>query len=73
MTRRNFLDLLVSPLRLVQAMLEPQPEPEDKRDVHTEHCCLIHGCKYAYEDCTVVSEEKVQSYPCEWCDDEEWQ
>ena len=25
------------------------------RDVHTEHCCVDHGCKYNSDDCTVVS------------------
>jgi len=44
------------------------------KDVHTEHCCAIHGCKYGKdEECTVVIEAKkqnyVQSYPCESCGD----
>lgn len=38
------------------------------RDVHTEHCCVIHGCKYSNDDCTVASEEKIQSFPCETCE-----
>jgi hypothetical protein len=42
------------------------PEPEHKRDVHTEHCCSIHGCKY-FKDCSVTSGEKRQSGPCETC------
>lgn len=41
-------------------------------DVHTEHCCLVCGCKYGddYKDedgfiaCSVVSKRKKQSYPC---------
>lgn len=37
------------------------------KDVHTEHCCLKHGCKYGDNDCTVVLGFKKQSYPCEWC------
>lgn len=37
-------------------------------DVHTEHCCKIHGCKYGDKDCTVVNELKIQSFPCESCD-----
>ena len=36
-------------------------------DVHTEHCCVIHGCKYGDEDCTVTTGELKQSYPCEFC------
>ena len=37
------------------------------KDVHTEHCCIYHGCKYGYEMCSVVLGVKVQSYPCEKC------
>lgn len=40
------------------------------RDVHTEHCCDIHGCKYGDPKCTVVSGEKAQSYLCEACEEE---
>jgi|14BtaG_2_1085337.scaffolds.fasta_scaffold00006_36 hypothetical protein len=35
--------------------------------VHTEHCCVIHGCKYRDEDCTVVTYQKRQSFLCEDC------
>lgn len=43
------------------------------KDVHTEHCCIRHGCKYAWQQstkphCTVKSGEKPQSYMCEMCD-----
>lgn len=42
------------------------------KDVHTEHCCAIHGCKYTYgpEDnvCTVLNGAKEQSFPCEMCE-----
>ena len=43
-------------------------------DVHTEHCCLVHGCKYgnAYK-CTVMSCREKQSYPCEDCIEEKAQ
>lgn len=40
-------------------------------DVHTEHCCSKHGCKYngpGITDCTVMMGYLPQSYPCEWCD-----
>lgn len=33
-----------------------------ERDVHTEHCCAEHGCKYSDKTCTVVSRQKVQSF-----------
>jgi len=41
-------------------------------DVHTEHCCAIHGCKYGDDDdCTVMIAAKnkvyIQSFPCETC------
>lgn len=42
-----------------------------RKDVHTEHCCLIHGCKYADEDCTVTTGKLQQSYTCESCDYED--
>lgn len=39
------------------------------KDVHTEHCCIVHGCKYGEEDtCTVVTKEHPQSYRCERCE-----
>lgn len=38
------------------------------RDVHTEHCCVQHGCKYGKEDCTVMTGKKVQSRLCELCE-----
>jgi|15BtaG_2_1085339.scaffolds.fasta_scaffold06105_4 hypothetical protein len=40
-------------------------------DVHTEHCCSVHGCKYGNRenDCTVESGEKRQSFLCEYCHD----
>lgn len=38
-------------------------------DVHTEHCCYLHGCKYMGEDdCPVAAGEKPQSHACEACD-----
>lgn len=49
------------------------------KDVHTEHCCIRHGCKYEYQGyhgltgfpnpktCTVVLGEKPQSFGCEHC------
>jgi hypothetical protein len=47
-----------------------EPEDEANRDVHTEHCCKRHGCKYGNMDgeCTVESGQKRQSHPCEECD-----
>jgi len=32
-----------------------QPPKPTLKDVHTQHCCVKHGCKYGDEDCTVVS------------------
>lgn len=39
------------------------------KDVHTEHCCRQHGCKYGDADCTVELGIVSQSHPCEHCDD----
>jgi len=41
------------------------------KDVHTEHCCLKHGCKYGDDDCPVELGIKKQSYPCEWCNEDQ--
>lgn len=38
-------------------------------DVHTEHCCERHGCKYGDEECSVVTGAKPQSFLCESCDE----
>jgi len=48
------------------------PEEEGNTDVHTEHCCVKHGCKYRDDECTVVNRVKSQSFPCEDCDSEEY-
>lgn len=37
-------------------------------DVHTEHCCIVHGCKYGEDStCPVTNGRKKQSYTCENC------
>lgn len=40
-------------------------------DVHTEHCCTLHGCCYGEQRtrCTVTSGQKPQSFMCEFCYD----
>jgi hypothetical protein len=41
-----------------------------EKDVHTEHCCKAHGCKYGDGQlCPVESGAKPQSFPCEACDE----
>jgi hypothetical protein len=40
----------------------------DLKDVHTEHCCEQHGCKYGNPTCPVEMGEKPQSFLCERCD-----
>ncbi len=41
-------------------------------DVHTTHCCIVHGCKYGNRDrdCTVV-ENNLPITGCEQCGLEE--
>jgi hypothetical protein len=39
----------------------------DDRDVHAEHCCVLHGCKYGDDDCPVATKQKKQSFVCETC------
>lgn len=43
-------------------------EPEENTDVHTEHCCRWHGCKYADASCPVITDTKHQSFVCEECE-----
>lgn len=38
------------------------------KDVHTEHCCIFHGCKYGNDDCTVTTKRASQSFRCETCE-----
>lgn len=47
-------------------------EPEKNKDVHTEHCCVRHSCKYGEDDfyCTVKTGKKRQSFVCEDCEEE---
>lgn len=51
-----------------KASKKPKTLPESQKDVHTEHCCVIHGCKYGDEDCPVATKKKPQSFVCESCD-----
>jgi len=37
-------------------------------DIHTEHCCIFHGCKYGNDNCTVTTKLAPQSYRCEVCE-----
>jgi len=41
--------------------------PVGPRNVHTEHCCLTHGCKYSDPKCPVATGNNRQSYDCEEC------
>ena len=65
------LNLSRHDLEFIKGMALPvpifTPEPEENRDVHTEHCCVIHGCKYGKDDCPVTSDIKRQSHACESC------
>jgi len=39
-----------------------------ERNVHINHCCYTHGCKYGEDDtCPVVQMEAPQRYQCEEC------
>ena len=39
-----------------------------EKNVHTEHCCVQHGCKYGDEDCPVANGRQKQSFSCEDCE-----
>lgn len=42
------------------------PPPKPKTDVHTAHCCQMHGCKYGRSDCTVKI-HGGQEQMCDFC------
>lgn len=42
------------------------------KDVHTRHCCSIHGCKYGDDDCTVFHMGALQEHECEVCSETRW-
>lgn len=44
---------------------------DSNKNVHTEHCCSIHGCKYDDDDCPVATGKQMQSFPCEACGEED--
>jgi hypothetical protein len=46
---------------------------ENKKGVHTTHCCAVHGCKYGDHTCPVVTGEVEQTYPCQDCNDDFYQ
>jgi len=68
---RDFVLDIAMALTGCQASLHPVAirfrDPSQPTDVHTEHCCAIHGCKYGDPDCTVETGKRLQSYPCETC------
>ncbi len=51
------------------ALVKPKKIKESEKCVHTEHCCVNHGCKYMHSDCPVWLGNKTQSFPCEDCSD----
>ena len=34
------------------------------KDVHTENCCVVHGCRWGHKNCTVANGTKRQSKEC---------
>lgn len=36
----------------------------------SSHCCILHGCKYGYEDCPVVTGVEKQEFLCERCSED---
>jgi hypothetical protein len=74
----DWLDGFLDAFKAIDEYRNPKfvPGPEADKDVHTEHCCHRHGCKYGYghdfhakkgRSCPVETGEKKQSYPCESC------
>ena len=71
--RRCFIAGTTHPNEIARAALAKvnptiQCPKQKHKDVHTEHCCILHGCKYGEDkNCTVVTRHAPQSYTCETC------
>lgn len=48
-------------------MILNQMKKMNNKNVHTEHCCSRHGCKYRDENCPVELGIQKQSFDCEDC------
>ena len=59
----------VAAVEQIQNLLMKRLSKRQVKDVHTEHCCLEHGCKYGDDDCSVTNYHQKQSFPCEMCDE----
>ena len=70
----GFLSVLTQKMYAIRYDIRTKEVPMGPRNVHTEHCCAVHGCKYGHDDCPVEKRENRQSYPCESCrmDDGTW-
>lgn len=77
---RSFVEIFnVPPIRQAEAYLEdlmaktvfrstlPSIEMDAEDDVHANHCCWKHGCKYGDDDCAVTTGAHKQLCPCENC------
>lgn len=59
--------LIIGDFKQNPELLDP---PKPIKDVHTEHCCILHGCKYGdwnNDSCTVMHNKAKQSFICEEC------
>lgn len=43
---------------------------QQKEQVHADHCCWIHGCKYGDDDCPVEAGRVQQQYRCHQCQED---
>lgn len=61
---------LDSKLLVIKSLLNNLHRRKKMPDVHTSHCCIVHGCKYQDSDCTVTTGTEPQQYDCEYCTDD---
>lgn len=54
--------ILISPGERAVASRRFGPGRDDKKDVHTEHCCYFCTCKYGDSNCTVRKGKLKQSH-----------
>ena len=43
--------------------------PSEGHEVHSRHCCLVHGCKYTTDpsDCPVMTKKVLRERDAGWC------
>jgi hypothetical protein len=63
------IDILDAVRKILDEALANARVKEQESDVHTRHCCKVHGCKYGEDDtCPVVQGRVEQTILCGSCE-----